>query len=118
MRARKNPALQVGVSADFKSGGTQMRASKLAFVFVSLVFALVALPTAIVHGAGGSIEGKVTDAKGAAVAGGAVTVPDPVSNQKFSAVTDNQGHYRIEGLPPGSYAVTISAKGFSDFRRD
>jgi hypothetical protein len=95
-----------------------MRANKLAFVFVSLVFALVALPTAIVYSAGGSIEGKVTDAKGAAVAGGAVTVTDPVSNQKFSAVTDNQGHYRIEGLPPGSYSVTISAKGFSDFRGD
>lgn len=83
------------------------------------LFALLLSPCLqIVHGAGGSIEGKVIDPKGAAVTGAAVTVTDPVSNQKFSAVTDRQGNYKVEGLPPGTYTVTISAKGFSDLRRE
>ena len=72
----------------------------------------------MVHSAGGRIEGKVTDAKGAAVVGAAVTVTDPISNQNFSAFSDGQGRYKVESLPAGVYAVTISAKGFSDFRRN
>src|SRR6266550_5803271 len=85
-----------------------------------LVFSLVllALPLVIAHGAGGRIEGKVTDPKGAAVAGAIVTVADPVSNQNFRASTDSEGRYKVEGVPPGIYLVVVSAKGFSEARRD
>src|SRR5205814_2988807 len=86
-------------------------------IVLVLSFAFVALPF-VVHGAGGRIEGKVTDPKGAVVSGATVTVTDPVSKQTFSGVTDDQGRYKIEGLKAGTYTVTISAKGFTNAQRE
>ena len=94
-----------------------MQRSKLHFVFVILIVVLLAVPAAVLS-AGGRIEGRVTDAKGAAVEGAAVTVTDPITNQQFSAITDGEGRYKVEGLPPGSYALTVAAKGFADFKRE
>jgi Carboxypeptidase regulatory-like domain/Peptidase family M1 domain len=89
---------------------------KKALLILSL--ALLATPLVIVHGAGGRIEGRITDPKGAVIVGATVSVTDPITNQTFTAVTDQQGHYTVAGLPAGSYSLTASAKGFSDARRD
>jgi hypothetical protein len=94
-----------------------MKSIKLKAIILVLSFAFVALPFVVAHGAGGRIEGKVTDPKGAVVSGATITVTDPVSNQTFSAVTDDQGRYKIEGLKVGTYKVTISAKGFTNAQR-
>ena len=87
----------------------------LAFAVI-LVLAVLAIPATVVWSAGGRIEGKVTDPKGAAVAGATITVTDPTSDQSFKAVSDSQGNYKIEGIDPGIYTVVISAKGFSTGR--
>ena len=76
------------------------------------------LPLSFVHAAGGRLEGKVTDPKGATVAGATVTITDPVTNQVFTALTDKQGRYKFEGLPDGAYSMVVSATGFSDTRND
>jgi hypothetical protein len=94
-----------------------MKQRKLKAIVIVLSFVFVALPFVVAHGAGGRIEGKVTDPKGAVVSGATITVTDPVSNQTFSAVTDDQGRYKIEGLKAGTYTVTISAKGFTNAQR-
>jgi hypothetical protein len=94
-----------------------MNKTRIGLVFIAGAL-LVLLPFVIVHGAGGRMEGKVTDPKGAAVSGAAITVSDPISNQTFAAITDAEGRYKVEGLPPGSYSLTVSAKGFTDGRRD
>ena len=60
--------------------------------------------------AGGRIEGKITDPKGAAIAGATVTVTNQVTKQDFTAVTDNQGKYKVEGLPAGIYTVRVNSK--------
>src|SRR5438876_530712 len=95
-----------------------MKSRKLKAIVLVLSLAFVALPFVVAHGAGGRIEGKVTDPKGAVVSGAHVTVTDPVSKQTFSAVTDDQGRYKVEGLKAGTYTVTISAKGFTNARRE
>ncbi|HSK63004.1 MAG TPA: carboxypeptidase-like regulatory domain-containing protein, partial [Pyrinomonadaceae bacterium] len=79
-----------------------------------LLAALITLPLFVVHGAGGRIEGKVTDPKGAAITGATVTVTNKSTKQSFTAVTDGQGRYKVEGLPAGTYDVAISAKGFKE----
>lgn len=83
-----------------------------------ILLAILTVPLIVAHGAGGRIEGKVTDPKGAAVAGAAVTITDETGQQKFTAVTDQQGHYKVEGLPAGVYTVVITASGFSDARKE
>src|SRR6267378_4461760 len=95
-----------------------MRQKQLRILLILFSLVLLALPLIIAHGAGGRVEGKVTDPKGAAVAGAIVTVTDPVSNQNFRALTDSEGRYKVESVPAGTYLVVVSAKGFSEGRRD
>jgi hypothetical protein len=82
-----------------------------------LLAALISIPLFVVHGAGGRIEGKVTDPKGAAIPGATVTVTNQTTKQDFRAVTDAQGRYKVEGLPAGVYDVSVVAKGFKDGRQ-
>jgi hypothetical protein len=95
-----------------------MKYTKLRIGLFALGLAFLATPLVIVFGAGGRIEGKVTDPKGAIVVGATVTVTDPATNKTFTAKTDKLGHYTIEGLPPGNYSLVVSAPGFSEVRRD
>src|SRR5215813_5787517 len=84
---------------------------RLAFI---LLAALLSIPLFVAYAAGGRIEGKVTDPKGAAIPGATVKVTNQTTKQEFSAVTDAQGRYKIEGLPAGAYDLSVSAKGFQN----
>ena len=95
-----------------------MKSKHTVALLLFTVVAVLALPLLSVRAAaGGRIEGTVTDPKGAAVVGAAVTVTDPETGQTFRSVTDGQGHYRVGGLAAATYVITISANGFSEFRR-
>ncbi len=64
------------------------------------------------------IAGAVKDASGAVLPGVTVEAASPALIEKVrSAVTDGTGQYRIENLRPGTYSVTFSLSGFSNFRR-
>ncbi len=95
-----------------------MSQPRIYFTLIAILLALVTLPVVTVRGAGGRIEGKVTDPKGAVVAGATVTATDPITNQTFKTTTDPQGAYKFEGLPVGAYSIVVSANGFSEMRRD
>ena len=84
----------------------------------ALTALLILLPTTVVRSAGGRIEGKVTDPKGAPIAGATVTAKDPAGIQTFTAASDNEGKFKLEGLPAGSYVVVITAKGFATGRAE
>ena len=63
----------------------------------------------------GSIAGTVLDTSGAAVVGATVTVTNgPTVTQ--TATTDDQGGYKVTGLPAGTYTVTVDAPGFKTFQ--
>ena len=94
-----------------------MKRLKIGTALLMFFLALVSLPLVRAHNAGGGIQGKVTDPKGAAVVGAAITVTDLGTNQTFAAVTDQQGKYKVEGLAAGVYSVAVSAQGFSEGRR-
>ena len=94
-----------------------MKQKSLKAIILFLSVGLLALPLAIAHSAGGRIEGKVTDPKGAIIVGATVIVTDPETNKSFTAITDQQGHYKIEGLPAQTYSLVVSAPGFSETHR-
>ncbi|HEX3229743.1 MAG TPA: TonB-dependent receptor, partial [Pyrinomonadaceae bacterium] len=65
----------------------------------------------------GSIEGRVTDPNGAAVRGATVSVSSPNLISAKTATTDDDGHYQILALPPGTYKVAVEASGFGKFEQ-
>jgi hypothetical protein len=97
----------------FEPGGS-MRSTLLAGIFVSLAYLLPAIPAAQAQGTGtsGEIRGTVTDPTGATVPKAAVTVEDSEKGVRRTAVTDGDGEYRVTGLSPSSYRVTVQIPGF------
>ena len=64
-----------------------------------------------------AINGTVVDPSGGAVAGANVALK--MSTGNAAAVTDDLGRFRIEGIPPGRYRLTVSAgDAFKPLRRD
>src|SRR5713101_3940124 len=65
-----------------------------------------------------TVTGHVIDATNAAVGNVVVQVLNLGTNEKATAVTDNQGTYTVPFLKPGTYRVTVETPGFKKFIRD
>ncbi len=65
-----------------------------------------------------SLLGQVVDPQGAAVPGATVTVLREATATSRDTVTDAEGRYQFLGLPPGSYALTVTLTGFSTAQVD
>ena len=66
----------------------------------------------------GALRGEVQDASAARVAGARVVVRSKGSSISREAMANDRGEFRIEGLLPGSYRVTVTAKGFAEATAD
>jgi carboxypeptidase family protein/TonB-dependent receptor-like protein len=88
-----------------------MRWRTVAIVIASLVLASPAF--AQVQTTTGVIQGTVTDATGAVMAGVTVEVKNIDTNTTESRVTDANGRFVVLQLPPGRYTVTFRLQGFS-----
>jgi outer membrane receptor protein involved in Fe transport len=83
-------------------------------------FALVALLTcaflfqvpATAQTINGAVSGVVTDEQGAAVPGATVTATNLDTGTVRDAVSNDEGIYRIPGLPIGPYSVKVDKQGF------
>jgi len=60
----------------------------------------------------GALRGEVQDASAARVPHAQVVVESNTSSMTRKATADDRGEFRIDGLLPGSYRVTVTAKGF------
>jgi len=60
----------------------------------------------------GSISGVVTDQQGAAVSGARITATNAATGAARAAFTNQEGLYRIAGLPIGAYSVKVEQTGF------
>ncbi len=60
-----------------------------------------------------TIEGIVTDANGAVIAGATVKASGTTLATERTATSDAEGFYRLTALPAGTYTVTISQTGFA-----
>src|SRR3974390_870485 len=86
---------------------------RLAIAVVMLLFvAELAFGQGIVTG---SISGTVLDPQGAVVAGAEVRATHTETNRTFSTTSTAGGVIQLASLPPGTYKVTISAQGFSQY---
>ena len=93
------------------------RVRKYLLLGALVVCATVLLPTLAYAQA--QIVGQVRDESGGVLPGVTVEAASPAIIEKVrTAVTDDQGRYRIEALRPGSYKLTFSLTGFSTVARD
>jgi hypothetical protein len=86
-------------------------------LWTSVVLALMVTSTAFAQ-TNGSIRGYVRDEQGGALPGVALTATSPAAPTPVTAVTDDQGFYRLLNVPPGIYSVTGELQGFSKFVRE
>jgi hypothetical protein len=94
---------------------------KLRFSSIALTFALLFTLCTTVHGqsaTAGAIGGVVTDAQHAIVSGAEVTTHNAATNATAATKSDQNGHYIVDNLPPGNYAVDIATTGFSPFKAE
>jgi hypothetical protein len=92
----------------------------LACIFVGLLL-LLATSVALAQGVGssGGITGSVTDLSGAVLPKVTVNVVDTQTGLKRTVVTDAAGQYRIAGLSPSTYEVSVTLTGFAtELRRN
>ena len=61
----------------------------------------------------GTLSGIAADQTDARIPGAAVLFVNEASGDKRDSKTDSSGFFSVTALPPGTYTVTITAKGFS-----
>jgi len=63
-----------------------------------------------------SLRGTVSDPSGGTVPGAQVVLASPESKTERSATTGDQGEYQFLFVPPGTYSLTVTAKGFQRYQ--
>jgi hypothetical protein len=91
-----------------------MKSAFLAGVVACLVCLLAAAPPARAQGVGssGTIHGTVLDPTGAVIPKAAVVAVETDRGISHASETDPSGFYRLAGLPPTTYNITVRASGF------
>jgi Carboxypeptidase regulatory-like domain len=65
----------------------------------------------------GTLTGIVSDPSQAVVAGAALTLRDESSGSQRETLTNADGYYTFSSVPPGSYQLTVVAKGFETHKQ-
>jgi hypothetical protein len=86
------------------------------FCLVSCCIFVLFTLTAVAQIQNGQFTGTVTDPSGAAVPGARVTASNPSTDFTVTTTTNGSGLYTIKELPPGTYKITVEAKGFRTFQ--
>jgi hypothetical protein len=63
----------------------------------------------------GALRGRITDPRGASIAGAQVKVTEQQTNQTRTAASDELGDYAISLLRPGTYRIEIDQTGFGKY---
>lgn len=85
--------------------------SKGIAIFLVLVAALLATSTALGQSTA-TVQGTVTDSKGAVLPNATVVVRNKNTSTERTAQTDSDGNYQIAALPVGLYAIEVRIQGF------
>src|SRR5215469_14921765 len=83
-----------------------------AYLFL-LLWAALAVP-ALPQTPSGVLRGTVQDGSGGRIAGAEISISDAEKSYARKILSDDRGEFRISELPPDSYQVVVSAKGFAE----
>ena len=85
---------------------TMLIRSAMAALLISLPFVAAAQTSQ------GILAGVARDTSGAVLPNAKVTITNEATQEVREGATKNDGAYRIEGVPPGRYTVTVTDAGF------
>ena len=89
----------------------------MSFRLLSLAFGvLLATNAAAQLATQTAIVGTVTDSSGSVVPGAAVTAVNVGTQDKYEAVTNEQGQYNMQFVRMGKYEITVTLAGFQTFK--
>jgi hypothetical protein len=91
-----------------------MPASRYLSGLITIAFAACLYGQAV----NGSLVGTVTDASGAVMPDAKVTILEVNTGASRSTATTESGNYVLPDLPPGTYTVTVTQKGFKQVTRE
>jgi hypothetical protein len=66
----------------------------------------------------GTLRGEVQDATGGRIAGAKVVAQSQTSSLSGEATSNERGEFRVEGLLPGAYHITVTAQAFAEASAD
>ena len=90
-----------------------------AAIVAGAIWTILLLSAGTVWAQGSAFTGVVRDSSGAVLPGVTVEAASPALIEKVrSALSDEQGVYRIIDLRPGTYTVTFTLTGFGTVRRE
>jgi hypothetical protein len=84
---------------------------------IILFYALSSLAMTVLGQTSGAVSGAVRDSIGEAIAGATISIISPDTGVTRQVATSTHGSYRVEGLAPGRYQMTVEHPGFSSDRR-
>jgi hypothetical protein len=91
------------------------RSSFLAAIAVpALLFATAGLGTAFAQQSA-TLSGTVDDDSGAVIPAASITLKNDASGITRNTVSNSSGFYTVAAIPPGTYTVTVIAKGFQQY---
>lgn len=91
-----------------------MRVRNLAFLLAMLLFVvLLSGPRLLAQVNTVNLSGTVTDPQGLAIGGAHLTLKSAATGAERPTTSNAEGHYEIIGVPPGTYSLTVEAKGFA-----
>jgi Carboxypeptidase regulatory-like domain len=95
-------------------GENRVRTSWICGIVLASALPLVfSASSGIAQTSKGSIGGTITDTSDAVVTGATITARNNDTGEVRTTTTGANGQYRIDAVEPGSYAVTITQKGFT-----
>ncbi len=86
-----------------------------ALLSLSLLTALVGVPTAAAQSTTGTIVGSVADPTGALIPRATVTATNLDTGLSKTVSSNDAGEYRLDLLPVGRYSLTVSVPSFKKF---
>ena len=94
----------------------KIAASKLYRVVLSTVALALLAPICLGQQLTGTITGIVYDSVGAVVPNATVILKNEASGDVRPTVTEGDGHFTITAVQPATYALTVSAQGFTTWQ--
>lgn len=87
---------------------------KRSIIVKTILFLTTVLLAAILSAqiTSGTIFGRVKDSTGAYIANATVTVKNPEVGEQRIVTTNESGDFVAPNMPPGTYTITVEAKGF------